>query len=87
MPIVGDRYQIVIERKAREQLGVRPGDRAVEVVDGNRLIVTFLPEPHKRSLRGRLRGPGTIEDFASYRDSDELGDELAREVAEPQDES
>lgn len=82
MPIVGERYQVVIERRARDQLDVQPGDRAVEIVDGDRLIITFLPGRHRRSLRGRLRGAGRVEDFASYRDSDALADQLAAEVAE-----
>lgn len=79
MAIVGERYQVVIERQARERLGVRPGDRAVEVVDGDRLIVTFVPARHRRSLRGLLKGEGRIADFAQYRDAGILSDQLARE--------
>ena len=78
MATVGERYQFVIERHARDALGVRPGDRAVEVVSGDRLIVTFLPGPHRRSLRGRLSGKGRIADFAAYRDSDALSDAAGR---------
>ena len=77
MATVGERYQLVIERHAREALKVQPGDRAVEIVDGDRLIVTFVPGPHRRSLRGRLAGHGRIEDFAAYRDGERLP-ELAR---------
>jgi len=79
MAVVGERYQVVIERQARERLGVRPGDRAIEVVDGDRLIVTFAPARHRRSLRGRLKGRGRITDFARYRDATNLPDELAGE--------
>ena len=72
MATVGKRFHVVIERHARLALDVQPGDRAIEVVDGNRLIVFFAPGPHRRSLRGRLRGSGTIEDFATYRAGDAL---------------
>jgi bifunctional DNA-binding transcriptional regulator/antitoxin component of YhaV-PrlF toxin-antitoxin module len=76
---VGERFQVVIERAAREQLGVRPGDRAVEVVDGDRLIVTFIPARHRRSVMGRLRGRGTIKDFAAFRDGPALAKRVGRE--------
>jgi bifunctional DNA-binding transcriptional regulator/antitoxin component of YhaV-PrlF toxin-antitoxin module len=66
--VVGKRYHIVIERKVRERLRIRRGDRAVEIVKGDRLIVTFVPARHRRSLRGRLAGRGRIDDFAAYRD-------------------
>lgn len=79
MATVGERYQIVIERDAREKLGIRPGDRAVETVEGGRLVITFLPGPHRRSLKGLLAGPGRIEDFAEYRDSNQMSDLLAEE--------
>jgi len=79
MATVGDRYQIVIERDVRNRLGVRPGDRAVETIENGRLVVTFLPAPHRRSVAGRLAGPGGIEDFSDYRDGLELPNQLAEE--------
>jgi bifunctional DNA-binding transcriptional regulator/antitoxin component of YhaV-PrlF toxin-antitoxin module len=78
--VVGERYHIVIEPKVRERLRIRPGDRAVEIVKGDRLIVTFVPARHWRSLRGRLAGRGRIDDFATYRDAD-----LPRAVSRPDD--
>lgn len=68
MAVVGKRHRLVIEKRVREQLGVHPGDRAVETVEGGRLVVTFLPARHQRSLRGRLAGPGGPLDFARLRD-------------------
>ena len=82
MATVGERFQLVIERHARLALNVQPGDRAIEVVDGDRLIVFFAPGPHRRSLRGRLGGAGTIEDFATYRDGDALPEAATRDAAE-----
>jgi len=53
---VGERGQITIEKAIRERLGVRPGDRAVQHVVDDQLVVTFLPaaKPHIRSLAGVL---------------------------------
>jgi AbrB family looped-hinge helix DNA binding protein len=57
--IVGERYQITLDKKVREQLGVKPGDRAIERVEDGRLVVYFVPKPHRDSLLGVLRKPGT----------------------------
>jgi AbrB family looped-hinge helix DNA binding protein len=53
--VVGERFQITVEKKVREQLGIRPGDQAVEWVEGGRLIVAFLPRPHNESMLGILK--------------------------------
>jgi bifunctional DNA-binding transcriptional regulator/antitoxin component of YhaV-PrlF toxin-antitoxin module len=57
--VVGERYQITIDRRVRAELGVKPGDLAVERVEEGRLVVTFMPAPHDRSLLGALRRGGT----------------------------
>lgn len=80
MATVGERFQVVIERDVRGELGIQPGDRAIETVENGRLVITFLPPRHRRSLRGRLAAAGSIQDFASERDR--LGNALAREDAE-----
>jgi AbrB family looped-hinge helix DNA binding protein len=56
--VVGERYQITIDKKVREELGIRPGDRAIERVENGQLIVQFVPRPHNESLLGALRTPG-----------------------------
>jgi bifunctional DNA-binding transcriptional regulator/antitoxin component of YhaV-PrlF toxin-antitoxin module len=80
MATVGERYQVVIERDARLELGVHPGDRAVETVENGRLVITFLPPRHRRSLLGILAGLGPALDIEAERD--EMADMLAREYAE-----
>jgi hypothetical protein len=72
MTTVGKRFELVIGPQARRALHIEPGDRAVQIVDGNRLIVYLAPRSHRRTLRGRLSGGGSIEDFAAYRDGDAL---------------
>ena len=80
MATVGDRFQVVIERDARRELGVKPGDRAVETVENGRLVITFLPARHRRSLMGRLAGPTRDGDVADERDA--MAALLSREDAE-----
>lgn len=53
--VVGERYQITIDKKVREQLGVQPGDQAVEWVEDGRLVVGFLPREHNDSMLGILK--------------------------------
>lgn len=53
--VVGERFQITIDKKVREQLGVRPGDQAVEWVEDGKLVVGFLPRPHNESMLGILK--------------------------------
>jgi AbrB family looped-hinge helix DNA binding protein len=68
--VVGERYQITIEKSVREQLGIKPGDRAVERVEGGRLVVDFVPAPHHDSLFGIFRDPTRppITDWQEVRD-------------------
>ncbi len=79
MATVGERFQLVIERDVRRELGISPGDRAIETIENGRLVITFLPSRHRRSLLARLAGRGRIEDMADLRDDRTLGDLLARE--------
>lgn len=56
--VVGERFQITIDKKVRDELGIQPGDQAVEFVEDGRLVVYFMPKPHNRSLLGILHRPG-----------------------------
>ena len=48
--------QIVIPREAREALQVKPGDKLVVVVRGDRVIVLKKPKFHHAAIRGLARG-------------------------------
>ena len=48
--------QIVIPREAREALGVKPGDKLLVVVRGERVIVLQKPDSHHAAVRGLARG-------------------------------
>lgn len=52
---VGERGQVTIEKAIREELGVYAGDVAVQRVEGRRVVIEFVPAPHRRSLAGVLR--------------------------------
>ena len=53
--VVGERFQITIDKKVREELGVKPGDQAVEWVEDGRLVIGFLPRTHNESMLGILK--------------------------------
>jgi AbrB family looped-hinge helix DNA binding protein len=59
--VVGPKGQVVIEKRIRDALGIRPGDTAVETLDGEQVVIRFFPAQHSSSLRGIL------EQAASYR--------------------
>ena len=66
--VVGERFQITIDKKVRDELGIHPGDVAVERAEAGRLIVTFMPKPHNRSMLGALRPyiKGPIEPITDW---------------------
>ncbi len=77
---VGERGQITIPKEIRDRLGIRPKDLAVQQVEGNRLVVTFLPSPHRRSLRGILK-PRPAEPIRDWGEVErQMADGLAREA-------
>ena len=51
---IGDRGEIVIDGKLREELGIGPGWFALQQVVDGRLEVEFLPPEHNESLAGCL---------------------------------
>lgn len=53
--VVGERFQITIDKKVREELGVQPGDQAFEWVEEGRLVVAFMPRAHNESMLGILK--------------------------------
>lgn len=70
--VVGERFQITIDRVVRERLGIEPGDLAVEHIEDGRLVVEFMPRPHDRSLRGilkRVEVPPVTTDSAAEKEA------------------
>lgn len=48
--------QIVIPREAREALRVKPGDKLLVIVRGDRVIVLQKPKSYHAAIRGIARG-------------------------------
>jgi AbrB family looped-hinge helix DNA binding protein len=51
---VGTKGQVVIEKRIRDRLGVKPGATAVQALVGDRVEIRFVPPPHSRSVFGVL---------------------------------
>ncbi len=68
--VVGERFQITIDRSVRKQLGIKPGDLAVERVEDGRLVVDFVPALHRESLFGLFARPGVkpVTDWEGLRE-------------------
>ena len=56
MPKLSSKNQIVIPRKAREALGVKPGDELLVVPLENRVIVLKKPKSPHTAIAGLARG-------------------------------
>lgn len=53
--ILSTKHQIVIPREARRALHVKPGDKLLVVVRGERVIVLQKPKSHHAAIRGLAR--------------------------------
>ncbi len=58
--LVGTKGQVTIEKEIRDVLGVQPGWRAIQRMDGERVVLEFLPPKHRRSLAGCLENATTV---------------------------
>ena len=53
--VVGERFQITIDKSVRERLGIKPGDQAIEWIEDGRMVVGFLPPPSNASMLGIVK--------------------------------
>lgn len=53
---VGQKGQVVIAKKIRDRLGVKPGWITLQRLVGDRVELYFLPPEHTESLKGSLKG-------------------------------
>lgn len=77
--LVGTKGQVTIEKEIRDSLGVGPGWRAIQRLEGNRVVIEFLPPRHRRSLAGILTDATTVR--APTEEALEAGIEQAWEEA------
>lgn len=83
--LVGTKGQVTIEKEIRDLLGVGPGWRAIQRLEGSRLVIEFLPPRHRRSLAGILTDATTVrapteEDLEGG--TEQAWEEAAREAVE-----
>jgi AbrB family looped-hinge helix DNA binding protein len=52
---VGTKGQIVIDRRIREQFGIRPGMLAIQEIVDDHVEIRFVAGAHRRSLAGAAR--------------------------------
>jgi AbrB family looped-hinge helix DNA binding protein len=53
---MSSKNQIVIPREAREALGLKPGDRILVLVRGEKVIILEKPKSYHTAIAGRGRG-------------------------------
>jgi bifunctional DNA-binding transcriptional regulator/antitoxin component of YhaV-PrlF toxin-antitoxin module len=58
--LVGTKGQVTIEKEIRNALGVGPGWRAIQRLEGKRVVIEFLPPKHRQSLAGILTDATTV---------------------------
>jgi bifunctional DNA-binding transcriptional regulator/antitoxin component of YhaV-PrlF toxin-antitoxin module len=84
---VGERGQITVEKAIREELGVDAGDQAVQWIEDGRLVVEFVPAPHRRpladSLADRVTRRPAHEDWSSIREAARSTPDPDRAVPDP----
>jgi bifunctional DNA-binding transcriptional regulator/antitoxin component of YhaV-PrlF toxin-antitoxin module len=81
--VVGTKGQVTIERGIRQELGVKPGWRAIQRRVGHQVVITFRPPRHRRSLLGILsnpRAPRLETDLAFQKAVEQAWDEAAAEA-------
>jgi len=68
--VVGERFQITIDKTVRRTLGIKPGDLAVERVEDGRLVIEFIPGLKRESLFGLFHRAGIppVRDWDALRE-------------------
>lgn len=74
--VVRSKGQMVIPAALREKLGIRSGTRIAIHSEGNQLILRPINDEFIRSLRGRLKGKGSM---AKAREREHKREDRARD--------
>lgn len=60
---VGKKRAIYIPKHICEQLGISENDKVLMKVEGNKLVLEFIPDPLLLAIRVRKWAKTTVEDF------------------------
>ncbi|MEM2849669.1 MAG: AbrB/MazE/SpoVT family DNA-binding domain-containing protein [Candidatus Bathyarchaeia archaeon] len=71
---VGRKGAVYIPKRICEQLGISENDKVLMRVEGDRLVLEFIPDPLSLALKIRKWVKTTVEDFE--RESEDEQDEL-----------
>jgi AbrB family looped-hinge helix DNA binding protein len=66
---LSSKNQVVIPREARKALGVKPGDKLMFVVLGDRVVIMQRPKSFAKALHGIARGVYPPDYLQKERDS------------------
>jgi AbrB family looped-hinge helix DNA binding protein len=66
---LSSKNQIVIPREARKALGIKPGDKLLFVVHGDRVVIMQKPKSFAKALYGLGRGIYPKDYLQKERDS------------------
>ncbi len=71
---VGKKGAIYLPKRIVEQLGIDEGDRVLMKVEGNKLILEFIPDPLSLALKVKKWAKTTVKEFE--KESEEEQSEL-----------
>lgn len=70
---VTSRAQIVLDKEIRTLMGIKPGDRVVEVYDGRMVYIVPAPKNPAKALLGVIKKPKyTSQEMEEWLDQGEL---------------
>ena len=74
MSKVGRKGAIYIPKHVCKQLGINENDRVLMKIEGNTLVLEFIPDPLSLAMKIKKWTKTTVEEFE--KESEELQDEL-----------
>ena len=68
---VGKKGAIYLPKRVMRKLGVRVGDRVLIKVEGNKLVLEFVPDPLLLALRVNKWAKTTVEEFEAESEAEQ----------------
>ena len=68
---VGRKGAIYLPKHIMRTLGVREGDKVLMRVEGNKLVLEFVPDPFSLALRVKKWAKTTVEEFEAESEAEQ----------------
>ena len=68
---VGKKGAIYLPKHIMRSLGVREGDKVLMKVEGNKLVLEFVPDPLSLALRVKKWAKTTVEEFEAESEAEQ----------------